>query len=108
MATLVLPVRSDVAAFDFETDLEGRSFTFAFRWNARAGLWFVSIYDAIGAPVVEGRAVVLGSDLRGLGVDPRRPPGSVLAVETDGEIRDPGRRDLGGRVLIVYVESTGA
>lgn len=105
MATLVLPVRSDVVAFSFETDLEGRSFSFEFRWNARAGLWFVSIADATGAPVVTGRAVVLGSDLRGSGVDPRRPPGAVLAVDTDGESRDPGRYDLGGRVLICYVES---
>lgn len=108
MATLILPARSDVAFYDFEVDLEGRSYVFELRWNARAGLWFLTLRDAAGEVIVANRAVVLASRLTGGSADPRLPPGTIVAVDTGIENKDPGREDLGGRVLLVYAESTGA
>lgn len=101
-STLVLPTRVDVPHYDFSVDLDGRTYTLELRWNERAGAWFLSTYDAEGVPVVSGRKVVLYSPLLGHTVDPRRPPGELFAIDTTGSDLDPGRYDLGGRVLLVY------
>ncbi len=119
---LELPVDSTVPSYDFEVDLEGATYIFAFDWNRRAQSWFMSIASADGTPLVSNRRVSLGADLIGPGVDPLLPPGRVLAVDTSaasGDTRytstspypvkltagiDPGRYDLGDRVRILYFE----
>lgn len=106
MATLILPARNDVPFYDFEVDLEGRAYTVEVRWNARAGGWFLSLFDSAGAPLVMGRRVVLSANLLGQGVNAALPPGMLLAVDTTTQDTDPGRDDLGSRVLLAYVEST--
>jgi hypothetical protein len=106
MATLILPARSDAAFYDFEVDLDERAFTIEIRWNARAGGWFLSLYDSAGVPLSMGRRIVLGANLLGHGVDPALPPGTLLAVDTTTQDSDPGRDDLGSRVLLAYVEAT--
>lgn len=107
MATLTLPVRTDVPYYDFDVDLEDRSFTLELRWNDRAGAWFLSVYDSAGAPLVSGRRVVLGSPLLGHGVSSALPPGDLLAIDTTDAGTDPGRDDFGTRVVLAYVESVG-
>ena len=106
MSTLVLPFRSDVDSYDFEVDLEGRSYTIDVRWSDRASLWFFSLFDATGALLASNRAIVLNSRIEGNGVDSRKPPGPFLAIDTGGSGIDPGHDDLGSRVLVVYIEST--
>jgi hypothetical protein len=108
MATLVLPARHDVPFFDFEVDLEGRTYTFTFRWNERAGAWFFTLRNATGTILVAGRKVVLGARLMGRSRDAALPPGALFAIDTAGTDVDPGRDDLGSRVLVVYSESTVA
>lgn len=105
MATLVLPARSDLPFYDFGVDLEGSSFTFELRWNPRAGAWFLSVYDAAGDLLIAGRRVVLGVSLFGPNFDERLPPGFLCAIDTGTTGEDPGRDDLGGRVVLVYDES---
>ncbi len=107
MATLLLPVRCEVPFSYFDVDLEGASYTIETRWNERAGLWFLSVSDKDGVPISAGRAVVLGADLLGKTVDARRPPGVILAIDSTGEDIEAGRDDLGARVQILYIESTG-
>lgn len=108
MATLVLPARSDAPLYDFTADLEGASYTFELRWNDRDGFWFLSLSSRSGEQLVTGRKVVLGANILGRATDPRLPPGAVLAIDTTGQDQEAGRDDLGGRVQLVYVESTGA
>lgn len=107
MATLILPANSDAPYYDFDVDLEGSSYTFEFYWNARSAAWFLTVYDATGDAIVAGRRVVLGVPLFGRSVDTRLPPGFLIAIDTGTTEEDPGRNDLGTRVVIVYVESTG-
>lgn len=107
MATLLLPVRHDVPYSDFEVELEGRSYTFETRWNERAGAWFLTVKDTAGVVLVAGRKMVLGAGLLGRSPDARLPPGGLLLVDTSGTEIDPGRDDLGERVVLAYYESTG-
>ncbi len=107
MATLVLPVRSDAPFYSVEVDLEGASFTLQLYWNARDAGWYLSFYDREQACLVSGRKVVLGAHLLGPSADARLPPGLLLAIDTTGKDQEAGRDDLGVRVQLVYVESTG-
>ncbi len=100
--TLTLAAHSDAPFYDFESELEGNSYTFEFRWNARAAAWFFTLYDAAGSVIVAGRKVVIGVPLFGRSVDERHPPGFLAAIDTSDADADPGRSDLGSRVLIVY------
>lgn len=108
MATLALPLRNDVPYFDFFVELEGVTYGFAFRWNHRAKAWFVDLKDADDQPIVSGARVVVDFPLFIRSADPRRPPGLFIVTDTTGKRIDPGEHDLGGRVMVLYVESTGA
>lgn len=105
MATLVLPAHSDSAFYDFEVDLEGRTYTVELRWNARSAAWYLTLRDAAGAILVAGRKVVLGAGLLGRSPAPGLPPGGIVAIDTSGADLDPGRNDLGTRVALVYYEA---
>jgi len=107
MATLILPVDNSSASYDFQVQLENAWYRIELYFNFRVGYWFLSCYDGSENMLVAGRKVVLGANLLGRGVDPALPPGFIFAVDTSGQNLDAGYDDLGGRVLLTYVESTG-
>jgi hypothetical protein len=107
MSAIELPVNSDAPHYDFSLMLEGRRFKIELRWNERSGAWFLSLYDAADELLAAGRRVVLGADLRGRARDARLPPGPIMAVDSSGRNQDAGRMDLGVRVKLVYLESSG-
>jgi len=97
-----LPCRTDVPAYDFEIDLDDRSFLLVFHWNDRAAAWFFSITSADGDLLVAGRRVVVDFPLLSRFRDNRLPSGEIVAVDTSGEQRNPGIADLGARVKLLY------
>lgn len=105
MSDLLIPVDSDAEFYDLTVDLDGRSYTFEVRWNARSLAWFIATYDGSGELLVAPRRVVIGANLLGRGADSRLPPGELLAVDTSQTGADAGRDDLGTRVVIVYSEA---
>lgn len=107
MANLELPLRSDVAHFDYSIVLEGTTFRLEFMWNERAAGWFLTIRDEAGAALLAGRRMVIGFPLaRPRFKDPRLPPGTFLALDLEGKGKEAGTDDLGTRVVLAYVEST--
>lgn len=108
MNALVLPFVADVPHFDFQAELEGATYTLELRWNERSSTWSLSIYGAAGETLAAGRSVVLGADLLGRSRKAGLPPGSLHVVDTSGKGLEAGRSDLGTRVQLVYVESSGA
>ena len=100
--SVTLPTRTDgYPAYDFAVELDGALFSFAMRWNDRDAAWYMSIADSLGVLIVSGVRVVPGWDLLRRSVDPRRPQGAIVAVDTTGGGM-PGLTDLGARVLLVY------
>lgn len=106
--SLVIPITPDAPHFDLDVVLEGSSYRLELRWNERVGLWSLSVYDAAGTLLAAGRSVVLGAELLGRSGDARLPPGSLFAIDTSGKGAEAGRLDLGTRVQLIYIESTGA
>jgi hypothetical protein len=105
MSTLTLPTRTDgTAHYSFDVLLDGAKFYFDLRWNARDGAWYMSISDRDRAPIVSGVRVVTNWPLLRRCVDPRRPAGTIIAIDSTEE-GDPGLTDLGGRVVLTYTEA---
>lgn len=99
----LIPVEPSTPFQTFGTTLDGDHFVFEFRWNGRAGVWYMDIRDEDEDPIKLGVAVVLGVPLGRRCTDPRFPRGVLWAYDTSGAGRDPGIDDLGSRVLIYFL-----
>lgn len=59
---LELPLRTDVEHFSYSLELDGSTYGFELKWNARAGdtgAWFVTVSDASGVVLVAHRRLVV-------------------------------------------------
>lgn len=105
MALIELPLRNDVPAFVFQTDLDGATYTFKFRYNSRMDRWAFDILTANEAPIVSGVLVVTGTLLLERFSDPRLPQGDMFVLNKADENASPGRDDLQKNVFILYDEA---
>lgn len=105
MATLELPVRSDVKAYSFSLELDGLLYTFRFRFNDRTGLWSMDIADSIDNDILNGVSLLINVPL----IDVTKtllPPGEFILIDETGEDRNPGADDLGNDIKLLYQEAT--
>jgi len=106
MAMVQLPVTSDRANYEFKTTLDGEKYSFAFRFNNRAGRWIMDIKTAMGAVIVAGIPLLAGVDfLAQFPAAEGLPPGSIFLLNLSDENESPGRDDLGANVLLMYQEA---
>jgi len=98
----VLPLRTDVPDYEFQTVLDGTTYTLGLRWNGREAAWYLDISTEDGDPISLGSKVVLNYPLAARCVDLRRPPGALIAFDTSGEDKAPGINELGARVVLIY------
>ncbi len=105
MGAYLLPLRSELTHYDFEVELEGRTYGFELRWNERDGGWYLSVFTGEEEPLLTGRRVVLGFPLLGRSRDARMPPGELEAIDTTGSGKEPGLSELGVRVQLLYTDS---
>ena len=106
MATLELPVRSDIRSYTFTIDLEDRTYTLRFRFNERLGLWTMDIADAQDVDIALGIPIQTDVDMFSQIIDTDLPPGNFVAIDETGEGRDAGEDDLGNDVKLFYVEAS--
>lgn len=90
------------------TVLSGVEYELRWRWNARAGAWYMDLLDAGGAMLATGRRLVVNASLWGRRVDERMPPGQLWALDTSRSPQDPGLHDIGQRVRLVYLDLSEA
>ena len=104
MSEFVPCTPSGVSRWTQTTTLDDVSFVLTFAWSQREGRWILDIADAEGAAIVSGLALVTSQPLlRGV-VDPRRPRGELIVMDTSGaEDLDPAFADLGDRFALMYV-----
>ncbi len=104
MALIQLPLRSDVPAFTFQTDLDATTYSFKFRYNSRMDRWSFDILTASNEPIVSGVLVVTGTLLLERFSDARLPQGDLFVLNKEDENVSPGRNDLQKNVFILYDE----
>lgn len=86
------------------TTLSGIDYVFTFHWNSREAAWYFDLADQDEVLIVSSRKVTVGFPLITRCVDPRQPPGLLMAVDITGGTQDPGLDDFGTRVRITYAE----
>ena len=105
MALFQINTLATARAFTQVTEVDGRSYLFAFRFNARDGKWRWSITfeDTVlvqALPLVEATDV-----LRNFDHVANIPPGTFLVVDLDELGRDPDTTTFGDRVVLQYDEA---
>lgn len=104
MAIYKLPFESIDPHYEFEIDLEGTRYVFVLDWNSRDEAWYLSLALPDGTQILDGRRVVLGSPVFRRLTHASRPLGDLIFLDTDGTSVEPGRNDLGGRVVGIYFD----
>ena len=106
MSSVVPCIPANTSSWSQISALDGVSFVLAFRWSQREGHWILDVADAEGVAIVSGLALVTGQPLlRGV-IDPRRPAGELVVVDTTSAWDvDPGFDDLGERFRLAYVSA---
>jgi hypothetical protein len=99
--SVTIPVRNDFPDYEFEVDLDGRTFGLRFRYNVRDGFWYADLRDADGAALALGRRVVLDTPMFRFG-GAAFPPGMLIANSTTNDKSPPGPADFGTRVRLLY------
>jgi hypothetical protein len=103
MAYQEIPVTSDPPAYTYQIDLDGRSYTLDFHFNARMGRWFMGIGDADGVPLLSAIPLLAGPPIINRFKNPALPPGEFLVFDTTGKSISPGADELGSRVQLLYI-----
>jgi hypothetical protein len=103
MAVFTLPIDPAQANYEFETPLDGVSFRFSLKFNARDGSWNMNVLDSAGTILRSGLKVVTDWSLLLRWVDQGRPVGDILSVAL-GDISVPAiLGELGDKVVLAYV-----
>lgn len=105
-----IPVQPSLDNYRERVLLDGKLFDLEFYWNERDAAWYLTIYessqpfnaDGSRDPLLSSIKVVLNYGLLTQFADRRRPLGELIAVDTEGSFENPGRRELGRRVLLRY------
>lgn len=105
MAIKVLPVKSDFPSYDFSIELDGNIYILGFRFNTRLNTWMMSISGEDGTELLKNIPIHTYSDITAQYVDSALPQGIFLAYDTEGELANAGRNDLGNRVQLLYQEA---
>lgn len=106
MATLILPVRNDIAAYIFQVELDGSLYFFDFRYNTRMERWICDILDSEQSPLLSGIVMLTNFSLLAGFNDPDLPPGDLYCIDQSEKNRNPDRQSFGEDVKLVYIEAT--
>jgi hypothetical protein len=100
--SVTIPLRSDLPFFEFEVELDEVTYGLSFKWNAAAEAWFLALKSSEDEVILAGTKVTVDWPVGSRNADPRIPPGVLVFLDTAGRQQDPGRTDLGDRVLLLY------
>lgn len=99
---LKVPFIADAPHQVIGVELDGVTLQLEFKWNARAGAWYVDFYTAELDPILLGQKIVPDLPLWGRSRDPRLPGGQFVCNDTKGTGDSPGRRELGDTFVLTY------
>ena len=106
MATLEIPVRTDLPNYNERVDLEGTTYIFKFRFNSRWQTWIMDILTADEDNILVGVPIHVNLPLISKIRDERLPQGFLFAINIENTYQDPTEDNFGQNVLLLYREST--
>lgn len=105
MATIQIPLRSDLDAYEFTIDLDGRTYNFEIQWNSRTNYWTLTIKNDAQVEICGAMPLLVNSDLIGRFRNEFLPPGILTLFDTVGENHEANKSDLGVRCVLLYEEA---
>jgi hypothetical protein len=102
MATWIISTRTDTEYYSKRVELDGVIYELTFAWNTREEVWMLSVADADGVALASGVKVVVDYQLFQSVSNADMPAGTMMALDTSGAGLDPGLKELGERVLLMY------
>lgn len=104
MTILRVPLPKGVPAFEQRVMLEQVEYVLQCRWNERAQRWFFELRDSARGLITSASLLPNWPLLGGL-VHQARPPGELVAVDTQMLDTPIGLNDLGDRIVLEYIEA---
>lgn len=89
-----------------QSDLDGVTYSFRFRWSERAGIWHMDLRTLDDEPIILSVALVTSWPLLRRLVSPIRPPGEMALIDLQGDAEPATREGFGDRWALFYVEAT--
>ena len=88
-----------------QSELDGVTYTFRFRWNERGACWHMDLSTLDGTPIAMGVRLVTRFPLLRRNLHPERPPGELVLL--DGQARDGNATfdEFGTRYCLHYIEA---
>jgi hypothetical protein len=94
-----IPIDVTHPAIVQETALDGVTYRFTFRWNARDGYWYMGLSTIEDVAILPTRRLVPGARLLRYMSGSVRPPGELMLLGT------PTRTTLGTEAQLVYLDA---
>lgn len=87
-------------AFKYQIELGGSAYTLDMQWNTRYKYWTISLFDVSGAPIYQGRKVIIDELIFGTTVADGLPLVNLAAMGVPVSPLRIERADLGNSVAI--------
>jgi hypothetical protein len=106
MATIIIPARADLPAYEFRFDLDDEVFTLSFRFNSRMSKWIMDIKTQDGTPLRMGIPLLTAVKLLNEQRPSTYPKGNFLMMHETGLYIDSEREELGQIIKLYYQEAS--
>jgi hypothetical protein len=107
-----IPVLAGAPNQEMQVQLDGVEFTLRFVWQDRDENWYLDVSDAAGNPIWMGQRIATGAPLLFQCVNPNRPLGELVAIDSLDEDKDPELDDFGldqngeeQRIQLIYLDA---
>jgi hypothetical protein len=101
--SLTIPAQPSLPQQEFEIEIEGGIYRFAFRWNPRREFWNMSIKTVDGIVISQGMKLMINYEMIRRYSKPGLPPGAIIPIDPTNRTRRIGLADLGADVKLVYL-----
>ena len=91
-----------------QSDLDGVTYAFRFRWSERSQVWHMDLRMLDDTPIVLSVALVTAWPLLYRVVSPLRPPGELALIDLAGPAEPATLEGFGERWVLFYREAADA
>lgn len=106
MATKIIPLDSTFDNFSITVELDSMVYGMDFKFDLRNERWYVDLFDSNNNLLLAGLpAMVSWPLLKQFEYRTDIPKGVLYFLDQNGTEIEPGRFDLGARVLMIYQEA---
>jgi hypothetical protein len=100
-----IPTSVTESNYEEIVSLDGEDYLVKMLWNSRDRHWYLTVRDSDDVDICTGFKVVSDFELDKHETDERHWPGQIWTVDLAQTGVDPGLRDLGSRVRLLYIDA---